>query len=114
MRGVPGYAEARAACDLLRARVAGYPLEQIADGLAGYRLGENPIGIGTISFPLLKFPLVNLHWMIIPFFALVIVGCSNAVNLTDGLDGLAIMPTVLVGGALGLFAYLVGHAEFAQ
>jgi len=44
----------------------------------------------------------------------VIVGTSNAVNLTDGLDGLAIMPTVLVGGALGIFAYLSGNAEFAK
>ncbi|GAA5317776.1 MAG: phospho-N-acetylmuramoyl-pentapeptide-transferase [Candidatus Pelagadaptatus aseana] len=53
-----------------------------------------------------------------PFFIVltyfVIVGSSNAVNLTDGLDGLAIMPTVLVGGALGVIAYLVGHAEFAR
>ena len=45
---------------------------------------------------------------------LVIVGTSNAVNLTDGLDGLAIMPTVLVGGALGVIAYLVGNVEFAN
>lgn len=44
---------------------------------------------------------------------LVIVGSSNAVNLTDGLDGLAIMPTVMVGSALGVIAYLVGHAEFS-
>jgi phospho-N-acetylmuramoyl-pentapeptide-transferase len=44
----------------------------------------------------------------------VIVGSSNAVNLTDGLDGLAIMPTVMVAGALGLFSYLAGHAEFAR
>ena len=44
----------------------------------------------------------------------VIVGSSNAVNLTDGLDGLAIMPTVMVGGALGAIAYLVGHAEFSS
>ena len=44
----------------------------------------------------------------------VIVGSSNAVNLTDGLDGLAIMPTVLVGGALGMFAYVSGHATFAN
>ncbi len=44
----------------------------------------------------------------------VIVGSSNAVNLTDGLDGLAIMPTVMVAGALGLFAYLSGHAQFAN
>jgi len=45
---------------------------------------------------------------------LVIVGTSNAVNLTDGLDGLAIMPTVMVAGALGLFSYLTGHYEFAR
>ncbi|HCO60659.1 MAG TPA: phospho-N-acetylmuramoyl-pentapeptide-transferase [Porticoccaceae bacterium] len=45
---------------------------------------------------------------------LVIVGSSNAVNLTDGLDGLAIMPTVLVGGALGVIAYLAGNFEFAR
>ncbi len=43
-----------------------------------------------------------------------IVGFSNAVNLTDGLDGLAIMPTVLVGGALGLFAYVTGNANFSE
>jgi len=45
---------------------------------------------------------------------LVIVGTSNAVNLTDGLDGLAIMPTVMIAGALGLFSYLTGHSEFAR
>jgi len=43
-----------------------------------------------------------------------IVGFSNAVNLTDGLDGLAIMPTVLVGGALGLFAYVTGNVNFSD
>jgi phospho-N-acetylmuramoyl-pentapeptide-transferase len=45
---------------------------------------------------------------------LVIVGSSNAVNLTDGLDGLAIMPTVMVAGALGIFSYLTGHFDFAN
>ena len=45
---------------------------------------------------------------------LVIVGSSNAVNLTDGLDGLAIIPTVMVAGALAVFAYLSGHAQFAS
>lgn len=44
----------------------------------------------------------------------VVVGSSNAVNLTDGLDGLAIMPSVMVGGALGIIAYLAGHVEFAN
>jgi len=60
----------------------------------------------------------NIHidmglWYIV-FVYLVIVGTSNAVNLTDGLDGLAIMPTIMVGGALGLFAYVTGHAQFAD
>src|SRR5258706_2382358 len=45
---------------------------------------------------------------------LVIVGASNAVNLTDGLDGLAIMPTVMIGSALGVFAYVVGRADWAR
>ena len=48
------------------------------------------------------------------FAAIVIVGAGNAVNLTDGLDGLAILPTVMVGGALGIFAYLSGNAKFAE
>jgi len=50
--------------------------------------------------------------IVLTFF--VIVGTSNAVNLTDGLDGLAIMPTVLVGSALGVFAYVAGHAVFSK
>jgi phospho-N-acetylmuramoyl-pentapeptide-transferase len=58
---------------------------------------------------------VSLDWgpVFILFTYLVIVGSSNAVNLTDGLDGLAILPSVMVGGALGVFAYLSGHADFA-
>jgi phospho-N-acetylmuramoyl-pentapeptide-transferase len=51
-------------------------------------------------------------WFIL-FTYFVIVGSSNAVNLTDGLDGLAIMPTAMVAAALGIFAYVVGHAKFA-
>lgn len=59
----------------------------------------------------------DFAWQMGPLYVLlayfVIVGASNAVNLTDGLDGLAIMPTVLVGGALGVIAYVSGHAEFS-
>ncbi len=55
---------------------------------------------------------MGLFYIVLTYF--VIVGSSNAVNLTDGLDGLAIMPTVLVGGALGLIAYLAGNVEFAR
>lgn len=54
---------------------------------------------------------VGLMFVVVTYF--VIVGSSNAVNLTDGLDGLAILPTVMVGGALGIIAYLSGHAEFS-
>ena len=61
----------------------------------------------TISYPLGVFGFIALTFC-------VIVGASNAVNLTDGLDGLAIMPTVLVGAALGLFAYVAGHAGYAK
>jgi len=55
---------------------------------------------------------MGLGFVVLTYF--VVVGSSNAVNLTDGLDGLAIMPTVMVAGALGLFAYLTGHTEFAK
>jgi len=60
----------------------------------------------------------NVAWNMGPLFVVlayfVIVGASNAVNLTDGLDGLAILPTVMVGAALGVIAYLTGHVEFAE
>jgi phospho-N-acetylmuramoyl-pentapeptide-transferase len=80
------------------------------DGVIGYLLGQHtPISIGTVCFPLFKAPLVDLGPLIIPFFALVIVGCSNAVNLTDGLDGLAAGCTVSTALAYALLAYLAGH-----
>lgn len=61
----------------------------------------------TVSYPLGVWGFIALTYF-------VIVGTSNAVNLTDGLDGLAIMPTVMVGGALGLFAYLTGHIVYSK
>ncbi|OGS96540.1 MAG: phospho-N-acetylmuramoyl-pentapeptide-transferase [Gallionellales bacterium RIFCSPLOWO2_02_FULL_57_47] len=65
--------------------------------------------------PFLKFLVLPLSaFLFIALTYLVIVGTSNAVNLTDGLDGLAIMPTVLVGGALALFAYVAGNAVFSK
>ena len=60
----------------------------------------------NVSYPLGVFGFAALTWM-------VIVGASNAVNLTDGLDGLAIMPTVMVGAALGIFAYVVGRVDYS-
>lgn len=64
--------------------------------------------------PFFKNVSIDLGLAYIALTYCVIVGSSNAVNLTDGLDGLAIMPSVLVGSALGVIAYLVGHAEFAD
>jgi phospho-N-acetylmuramoyl-pentapeptide-transferase len=63
-------------------------------------------------FKQVAYPLGVFGFMVLAYF--VIVGSSNAVNLTDGLDGLAIMPTVLVAGALGVFAYVTGNAVFAK
>lgn len=85
----------------------GATAEQLADG-AGFRLGKEFFSISSLSFPLVKGPLfdLDLHWMIIPFFALVIVGCSNAVNLTDGLDGLAIGCSTSTALAYAVLAYL--------
>lgn len=62
-------------------------------------------------FKSVSITLGPIAFMLLTYF--VIVGSSNAVNLTDGLDGLAIMPTVMVGAALGVFCYLSGHAEFS-
>ncbi|HNV54682.1 MAG TPA: phospho-N-acetylmuramoyl-pentapeptide-transferase, partial [Pseudomonadales bacterium] len=67
-----------------------------------------------LLLPFFKNVSINLGLLFIPLVYFVIVGTSNAVNLTDGLDGLAIMSTVMVGGALGLFAYVAGHAGFAD
>jgi phospho-N-acetylmuramoyl-pentapeptide-transferase len=61
----------------------------------------------TINYPLGVFGFIGLTYF-------VIVGASNAVNLTDGADGLAIMPVVMVGSALGVFAYIVGRADYSR
>jgi phospho-N-acetylmuramoyl-pentapeptide-transferase len=67
-----------------------------------------------LVMPFFKYLIVDLGWFFIVFSYFVIVGASNAVNLTDGLDGLAILPTVLIAAALGVFAYLTGNFVFAN
>ena len=68
----------------------------------------------TLYVPFFKDVAWSMGWLFVPFSYFVIVGSSNAVNLTDGLDGLAIMPTVMVATGLGVIAYLAGHVEFAD
>ncbi len=68
----------------------------------------------TLYLPFFKNVAINMGFGYIIFTYFVIVGTSNAVNLTDGLDGLAILPTVLVASALGVFAYLTGNVNFSE
>jgi phospho-N-acetylmuramoyl-pentapeptide-transferase len=67
-----------------------------------------------LAIPLLKNYVINLGWFFIPFGCLVIVGSGNAVNLTDGLDGLAIVPVMIAAMSLAFIAYLVGNAVFSD
>ncbi|NEX47336.1 phospho-N-acetylmuramoyl-pentapeptide-transferase [Pseudotabrizicola algicola] len=67
-----------------------------------------------LAFPFLKDLLLNLSYFFIPFGMIVIVGAANAVNLTDGLDGLAIMPVMIAAGTLGVIAYVVGNFNYTQ
>ena len=67
-----------------------------------------------ISLPLVKDFHPSIGWAYVPLAAVFIVGFSNAVNLTDGLDGLAIGPTMITAGVIGLFAYVVGNSVIAS
>ncbi len=75
--------------------------------------GDQPVET-SLTLPFFKDLMIPLGMFYVVLTYFVIVGSSNAVNLTDGLDGLAIMPTVLIGGALGIFAYATGNVRFAE
>jgi phospho-N-acetylmuramoyl-pentapeptide-transferase len=68
----------------------------------------------ALTFPFVKSWVLNLGWFFVPFAAIVIVGAGNAVNLTDGLDGLAIVPVMIAATTFGLMSYLSGNAIFAE
>jgi phospho-N-acetylmuramoyl-pentapeptide-transferase len=68
----------------------------------------------TVAVPFLKGYLFDLGWFWLPFAMLVVIGASNAVNLTDGLDGLAIGPIIMAAGAFGIIAYLTGNFRAAD
>jgi len=77
-----------------------------------YLVAKTPVET-TLYFPIVKEWFWDMGWLFIPWSYLVIVGTSNAVNLTDGLDGLAIMPTILVAAALGVFVYAGGNIKIS-
>jgi phospho-N-acetylmuramoyl-pentapeptide-transferase len=77
------------------------------------QLGRVPFAT-SLAFPVFKDLIFNLGLFFIVFGAFIIVGAGNAVNLTDGLDGLAIVPVMIAAGSFGLIAYLVGNAVFSD
>lgn len=85
----------------------------IAAALVLFQTAQVPAETELIV-PFVKIVNLDLGWLYIVLAYFVIVGTSNAVNLTDGLDGLAILPTVMVAGALAIFAYVAGHVYFAK
>jgi len=100
--GVSG--KLRMVLGLLIAAIAGYWAAQYHPDPLKYQL----------ALPVFKDTLINLGILFVPFSILVIVGSANAVNLTDGLDGLAIMPVMIASGALGIIAYAVGRVDFTE
>jgi len=95
-----------------RAKYFWQTLAGLGVGLFLLLTAQHPVETQLIV-PFFKHIAVHLGWFFVPWAYLVVVGSSNAVNLTDGLDGLAIMPTVMVAGGLAIFAYVAGHSEFA-
>ena len=87
----------------------------IAAGACYYltRLGTAPFST-SLAFPFFKDFLLDLGWFFIVFGVIVIVGAGNSVNLTDGLDGLAIVPVMIAAASFGLIAYLAGNAVFSE
>ena len=101
-KGVSG--KIRLAIGFVIAAIAGYWVMQMqSDDLSGY-----------LAFPMLKNTLLYLGFLYIPFVMIVIVGAANAVNFTDGLDGLAVMPVMIAAGSFGIIAYLIGRTDFSE
>ena len=101
-KGVSG--RLRMGLGLVIAAIAAYWAAQVHPDALRYQL----------ALPIFKNSLINLGVLFVPFAMIVIVGSANAVNLTDGLDGLAIMPVMIAAGTLGVIAYFVGNAVFAD
>jgi phospho-N-acetylmuramoyl-pentapeptide-transferase len=101
-RGVSG--RLRMAIGLVVAAAAGYAASFL-----------HPAALtNQLAVPVFKDVLINLGIFFVPFAMIVIVGAANAVNLTDGLDGLAIMPVMIAAGTLGVIAYAVGRVDFTE
>lgn len=89
-------------------------LQVVGASIVGLYLILHPVYDGVLSLPFFKAILPDLGWWYIPLAVLVIVGASNAVNLTDGLDGLAAGPIVITGSVYLVFSYVAGNMVVAQ
>lgn len=89
-------------------------IELVVGAAVGFYLWWDPAFKTTLAFPFFKTVMPDLGIWYIPFAALVIAGAANAVNLTDGLDGLAIGPVMICGVTYLVFAYMAGHLKLAQ
>lgn len=96
-----------------RLKLAGQVAIGTVAGILIVAATAEPMDTG-LAVPFFKDLLINLGWFFVPFAVFVMVGASNAVNLTDGLDGLAIVPVMIAAGCFGLIAYLAGNAIFAN
>jgi phospho-N-acetylmuramoyl-pentapeptide-transferase len=106
-KGLPG--KAKLVAQIAISVVAAVLIVQVT----GAAEGKEP-GLSTgLAIPFVKEVLFPLGLLFVPFAVFVMVGSSNAVNLTDGLDGLAIVPVMIAAGCFGLIAYLVGNSIFA-
>ncbi len=101
-KGVSG--RVRFSIGLLIAAIAGYWAAMVHPDDLAFRL----------AMPVFKDVLLNLGYLFVPFSMIVIVGAANSVNLTDGLDGLAIMPVMIAAGTLGIISYAVGRVDFTE
>jgi phospho-N-acetylmuramoyl-pentapeptide-transferase len=101
-RGVPG--RIKLACEIAIAALAVWWIGTIAA----------PAQADILAIPFLKNVLFDLGWLFLPMAVFVIVGASNAVNLTDGLDGLAIMPVMIAAASFAFISYLVGNAVYSN
>ncbi len=82
--------------------------------IAGYFMVDLGVVDTSLHIPFLKEPLLDLSWLYVLFASIVIVGSSNAVNLTDGLDGLVAGPIITSASTLGILAYVAGHVEISK
>lgn len=84
----------------------------ISGGVLSFLIWQGTLP-AEVFLPFFKDISFNLGWFYVPFGALVVVGAANAVNLTDGLDGLAVVPVMISAATLAIFAYVAGHSEIA-